>query len=69
MAAYDPLHSSLDYDCLLFHCDEWRTKNVCSLNHWTPSIAESYVTTDSTSASLPWNKAPISGLRPDIYYW
>jgi hypothetical protein len=26
-----------------------------------------YVTTDGQSASLSWNKAPIWGLRPDIY--
>jgi hypothetical protein len=30
--------------------------------------SESYVTTDSQSASLSWNKAPIGGLRPDINY-
>jgi hypothetical protein len=28
---------------------------------------ESYITTDSQSASLSWKKAPIWGLRPDIY--
>jgi hypothetical protein len=33
----------------------------------TESESESYVTTDSQSASLSWNKAPIWGLRPDIY--
>jgi hypothetical protein len=32
------------------------------------SESESYLTTDSQSASLSWNKAPIWGLRPDIYY-
>jgi hypothetical protein len=32
------------------------------------SASESYVTTDGQSASLPWNKAPIWGLRPDFYY-
>jgi hypothetical protein len=31
------------------------------------SECESYVTTDGQSASLSWNKAPIRGLRPDIY--
>jgi hypothetical protein len=31
------------------------------------SESESYLTTDSHSASLSWNKAPIWGLRPDIY--
>jgi hypothetical protein len=29
--------------------------------------SESYITTDSQSASLSWNKAPIWGLRTDIY--
>jgi hypothetical protein len=28
---------------------------------------ESYVTTDSQSASLSWNKTPIWDLRPDFY--
>jgi hypothetical protein len=32
------------------------------------SESESHVTTDSQSASLSWNKAPIWGLRPDINY-
>jgi hypothetical protein len=31
------------------------------------SESESYVTTDSQSASLSWNKAPTWGLRPDTY--
>jgi hypothetical protein len=30
--------------------------------------SDSYVTTDSQSASLSWNKAPILGLRPYFYY-
>jgi hypothetical protein len=32
------------------------------------SESESYVTTDGQPASLPWNKAPIWGLRPDLYH-
>jgi hypothetical protein len=32
------------------------------------SESESHITTDGQSVSLPWNKAPIWGLRPDIYY-
>jgi hypothetical protein len=32
------------------------------------SQGEIYVTTDSQSASLSWNKAPIWVLRPDLYY-
>jgi hypothetical protein len=35
---------------------------------WIESESESYVTSDSQSASLSWNKAPIWGLRPDICY-
>jgi hypothetical protein len=35
--------------------------------HLSSSESESYVTTDGQSASLSWNKAHISGLRPDIY--
>jgi hypothetical protein len=30
--------------------------------------SESYVTTDGQPASLSWNKAPIWGLRPDLYH-
>jgi hypothetical protein len=30
--------------------------------------SESYVTTDGQPASLSWNKAPIWGLLPDLYY-
>jgi hypothetical protein len=32
------------------------------------SECESYVTTDGQLASLSWNKPPIWGLRPDMYY-
>jgi hypothetical protein len=30
MAVYDSLHSLLDHERLLLHCDEWRTANPCS---------------------------------------
>jgi hypothetical protein len=34
-----------------------------------PDISsQSYIATDSQSASLSWNKAPIWGLRPDLCY-
>jgi hypothetical protein len=36
--------------------------------HTTESESESYITTDGQLASLSWNKAPIWGLRPDLYY-
>jgi hypothetical protein len=39
-----------------------------TLNPLPLSESESYVTTDSQSATLSWNKVPIWGLRPDINY-
>jgi hypothetical protein len=52
------------------------TMVLYSYSFWTPNSkslislaeSESYVTTDGQPASLSWNKAPIWGLRPDIYY-
>jgi hypothetical protein len=42
-------------------------------DNWTEFQSQSqslcYVTTDCQSASLSWNKAPIWGLRPDLYYY
>jgi hypothetical protein len=35
MAAWGSLHSLLDYECLLFYCDEWRAKNHLRLNDST----------------------------------
>jgi hypothetical protein len=32
------------------------------------SQSQNYVTTDGQSGSLSWNKAPIWGSRPDLYY-
>jgi hypothetical protein len=39
-----------------------------SYNCLTHHSSESYVTNDSQSASLSWNKAPTWGLQPDFYY-
>jgi hypothetical protein len=44
------------------------TGNFCVNPLKTESESESYVTTDSQSASLSCNKAPIWGLRSDFYY-
>jgi hypothetical protein len=41
--------------------------DVCLMNELMSRV-ESYVTTDGKSASLSWSKAPIWGLRPDLYY-
>jgi hypothetical protein len=84
MTAEDSLHSLPDYECLLFHCDWlgsdlrithfWFTNELWMTSHlrinpeWINSESESYVTTDGQSASLSWHKAPIWGLRPDLYY-
>jgi hypothetical protein len=35
---------------------------------WLECESESYVTTDGQPASLSWNKAPMWGLRSDLYY-
>jgi hypothetical protein len=43
MTVYCSLHSLLNYECLLFHSDEWRTKNSFRLN-WT------HLRTNSNSA-------------------
>jgi hypothetical protein len=38
-----------------------------TLKWWLPQ-SQSYVTTDSQSVSLSWYKAPMWGLRPDLYF-
>jgi hypothetical protein len=44
---------------------------MCTRTNFNQTLAESesYVTTDSQSTSLSWNKEPIWGLRPDSYYF
>jgi hypothetical protein len=39
-----------------------------TVEHVSAKRIQSYVTTDSQPASLSWSKAPIWGLRPDLYY-
>jgi hypothetical protein len=81
MTAWDSLYSLLDYECLLFRVTdmvliyESVTSSASTAEHWnllrltrSESESESYVTTDGQPASLSWNKAPILGLRPDLYY-
>jgi hypothetical protein len=43
---------------------------ICLLSYSceSQSQSQSFVTTDGQSASLSWNKAPMWGLRPDLYY-
>jgi hypothetical protein len=66
MTVQDSLHSLPDHERLLFLCDERRII-AHTLDSLTESESKSYVTTDGLSANLPWNKAPIWGLRPDFY--
>jgi hypothetical protein len=40
---------------------------VCLMNERIKS-SQSYIMTDGQLASLSWNKAPIWGLQPDLYY-
>jgi hypothetical protein len=58
------LHQSLSGDgsqqCLLLPC--------LPPGDYLTSQSKNYVTTDDQLASLSWNKAPIWGLRPDLYY-
>jgi hypothetical protein len=41
---------------------------LSTTDYWLISEPEPYITTDSQSASLSCNKAPIWGLRPDCFY-
>jgi hypothetical protein len=51
------LHSLLDYECLLFYCDEWRAKNLLGLN-WT----------ELTSRRAEY-KSPLRTVREFICYY
>jgi hypothetical protein len=78
--AISPLYSSLQHT---FYCSQSVTRRFLVtaptmviplppaqvISSQTPkSQSQSYVTTDGQWASLPWNKAPVWGLRPDFYY-
>jgi hypothetical protein len=72
------------FRCPLVNTPQLNTRfltNELRLNHWNllnwtefssdgslANESESYVTTDGQPASRSWNKAPIWGLRPDLYY-
>jgi hypothetical protein len=62
---------NLSFKIKVYSCNgflQWRFFAFpCSCVNFQLS-SESYVTTDSQSASLSWNKASIWGLRPDFYY-
>jgi hypothetical protein len=80
----DSLHSFLDYECLLLWLtwfsftnrpllrtkDDWLHSDWLLFYKWLTykSESESYITIDGQSVSLSRNKAPVWGLRPDLYY-
>jgi hypothetical protein len=55
--------------CLLWMCLAFRQVYTSHMFWDSGYSSQSYVTTDSPLASLSRNKAPIWGLRPDLYYW
>jgi hypothetical protein len=63
LTAEAPLHSAPPSTTLSTLLES----HISTLFELSPSL-ESYLTTDGQSASLPWNKAPTWGLRPDFYY-
>jgi hypothetical protein len=60
MTIYDSLHSLLNQERVLFHCDEWWMKNFCShielsyelIYHWTSSQVSQIWATISSSSSV-----------------
>jgi hypothetical protein len=46
----------------------WTLNSLTNELRLNESQSQSYVTTDGQPASLSWYKAPIWGLRPDLYY-
>jgi hypothetical protein len=66
---YEKMSSTLQlFSCLLNSLRLTASQVRLNISHNYSSESESYVTTDSQSASLSWNKAPIWGLWPDFYY-
>jgi hypothetical protein len=61
MTAYDSLHCLLGHEGLRFHCDESLNCLEGRLPEKSHLRFESYVTIDSQSASVSWNKASIWG--------
>jgi hypothetical protein len=53
----------VEEDLFLVRLSLWASLSMCG-----GSESESYITTDCQSASLSWNKAPVWGLGPDLYY-
>jgi hypothetical protein len=54
--------------CRYYHSLSWTSLSLSLLLSLSESQSQSYVTTDGQSASLSWNKGPIWGLWPDLYF-
>jgi hypothetical protein len=67
MAAHDSLHSLLDYECLLLHCDEWRTENHSSLHHWNPLLSLSLMLRPTVSRPVCLGIKHPSGAYDQIF--
>jgi hypothetical protein len=62
---HKPLNDTIS--SLLHHFRLQSTETPSILSQLSLSLSLSHVTTDGQSASLSWYKAPIRGLRPDIF--
>jgi hypothetical protein len=62
-----PLGLATIFYCLTFETSLFVASYDSQGPDYVESESESYVTTDGQSASLPWYKALIRGLRPDFY--
>jgi hypothetical protein len=72
MTVHDSLHSLLDQERLLCHCDEWRTTNHCShierrLSDESLLQSQSHIATDGQSVSKSWR--PGAHAQIFITFW
>jgi hypothetical protein len=66
MTVYNTLHSLLDHECLLFHCDEWL------LTHWTTlndvCLDESFLQSESFGRrDICWYRFPDTKQTPTLH--
>jgi hypothetical protein len=72
------MHRLFPLSCILYLTTTYFGPYTATISKWRSCYnrsriileyeSESYVTTDGQPASLSWNKAPIWGLRPELYY-
>jgi hypothetical protein len=61
-------HNQSSADPFFLDCRGLASFHSRSRLHGLARCTQIYVTIEGHSASLSWNKAPIWGLRPDLYY-